>query len=110
MFKNNLKTVLLLTVLGALFLGIGSLFGQTGLIIGFGLAIVFVGGSYWFSDKIAVRAAGAVPVSEAEAPQLYGIVRDLTTRSGMPMPAIYISPAAQPNASATGRNDQHAAV
>ncbi len=74
------------------------------------LGLVFVGGSYWFSDKIAVRAAGAVPVSEADAPQLYAIVRDLTTRSNMPMPAIYISPAAQPNAFATGRNEHHAAV
>src|SRR5205807_10027409 len=102
--------VVLLAVLGALFMGIGSFVGQGGLIIGLVLGIVFVGGSYWFSDKIAVRAAGAVPVSEAEAPQLYAIVRDLTQRAGMPMPAMYISPAAQPNAFATGRNPEHAAV
>ncbi len=110
MFKNGVKTVLLLAGLGALFLGIGSLFGTTGLTIGLIVGIVFVGGSYWFSDKLAVRAAGAVPVTEAEAPQLYAIVRDLTSRTGMPMPAIYISPAAQPNAFATGRNPDHAAV
>ena len=110
MFKNNVKTVVLLTALAALFMGVGSFFGQGGLIIGAILGFVFVGGSYWFSDKIAVRAAGAVPVSEADAPQLYGIVRDLTQRSGMPMPAVYISPASQPNAFATGRNPQHAAV
>jgi heat shock protein HtpX len=110
MFRNNVKTVILLAVLGALFLGIGSLFGQGGLIIGLVLGIVFVGGSYWFSDKIAVRAAGAVPVSEAEAPQLYAVVRDLTQRAKMPMPAMYLSPAAQPNAFATGRNPDHAAV
>ena len=71
---------------------------------------MFVGGSYWFSDKLAVRAAGAVPVTEAEAPKLYAIVRDLTSRTGMPMPAMYLSPAAQPNAFATGRNPNHAAV
>jgi heat shock protein HtpX len=110
MFKNTLKTVVLLTVLGALFMGVGSLFGTGGLIIGLGLGLVFVGGSYWFSDKIAVRAAGAKPVTEAEAPQLYAVVRDLTQRAGMPMPALYISPAAQPNAFATGRNPEHAAV
>jgi len=110
MFKNNVKTVVLLTALAALFLGVGSLFGSGGLVIGLILGLVFVGGSYWFSDKIAVKAAGAVPVSEADAPQLYSIVRDLTARSNMPMPAIYISPAAQPNAFATGRNEHHAAV
>jgi len=110
MFRNNVKTVVLLTALAALFVGVGSLFGQGGLIIGLVLGLVFVGGSYWFSDKIAVRAAGAVPVSETDAPQLYAIVRDLTSRSGMPMPSIYISPASQPNAFATGRNQDHAAV
>ncbi len=110
MFRNNVKTVVLLTALGALFIGIGGLFGSGGLILGLLLGLVFVGGSYWFSDKIAVRAAGAVPVSEADSPQLYAIVRDLTTRANLPMPAIYISPASQPNAFATGRNEHHAAV
>ena len=110
MFRNNVKTVVLLTALAVLFMGVGSFFGQGGFIIGLVLGLVFVGGSYWFSDKIAVRAAGAVPVSEADAPQLYAIVRDLTQRSGMPMPTVYISPASQPNAFATGRNPEHAAV
>ena len=64
MFKNNVKTAALLALMGALFLGIGSLFGQSGLIIGLLLGLVFIGGSYWFSDKLAVKAAGAVPVSE----------------------------------------------
>jgi heat shock protein HtpX len=91
-------------------MGVGAFFGQGGFLIGLGLGLVFVGSSYWFSDKIAVRAAGAVPVSEADAPQLYAIVRDLTARADMPMPAIYISPASQPNAFATGRNEHHAAV
>jgi heat shock protein HtpX len=108
--RNNVKTVVLLTALAALFLGVGSLFGSGGLWIGLILGLVFVGSSYWFSDKIAVRAAGAVPVSEADAPQLYAIVRDLTQRAHLPMPSVYISPAAQPNAFATGRNPEHAAV
>ncbi|HTK17270.1 MAG TPA: zinc metalloprotease HtpX [Acidimicrobiia bacterium] len=110
MFKNGVKTVLLLAGIGALFMVVGSFFGSGGLVIGLILGLVFVGGSYWFSDKLAVRSAGAVPVTEAEAPKLYAIVRDLTARTGMPMPKIYISPAAQPNAFATGRNPQHAAV
>jgi heat shock protein HtpX len=110
MFKNGVKTVVLLAGIGVLFMVVGSFFGTGGLVIGLALGVVFVGGSYWFSDKLAVRAAGAVAVSETEQPKLYAIVRDLTSRSGMPMPAIYLSPAAQPNAFATGRNPEHAAV
>jgi heat shock protein HtpX len=110
MIRNNLKTVALLAFMGGLFLVIGSFFGSQGLFIGLMLGLVFVGGSYWFSDKLAVRAAGAKPVSEQEAPKLYAIVRDLTARANLPMPAIYLSPAAQPNAFATGRNPHHAAV
>jgi heat shock protein HtpX len=110
MFKNTAKTFVLLAFLGALFMGVGSFFGQGGLIIGLILGLVFVGGSYWFSDKIAVRAAGAQPVTEQEAPRMYAIVRDLAARADMPMPKLYISPAAQPNAFATGRNERHAAV
>jgi heat shock protein HtpX len=110
MLKNTTKTVVLLAFLGALFLGVGSLFGQGGLVIGLILGLVFVGGSYWYSDKVAVKAARAKPVTEQEAPQLYAIVRDLTQRAGMPMPSIYIAPASQPNAFATGRNEHHAAV
>ena len=110
MVRNTTKTVVLLTFLGVLFLGVGSFFGQGGLIIGLVLGLVFVGGSYWFSDKVAVKAARARAVTEQEAPQLYAIVRDLTQRADMPMPAIYIAPAAQPNVFATGRNEHHAAV
>src|SRR3954463_5950031 len=104
MFRNTVKTVVLLAFIGVLFMVVGSFFGTGGLVIGLALGLVFVGGSYWFSDKLAVRAAGAKPVSEAEPPQLYAIVRDLTSRTGIPMPKIYLSPAAQPNAFATGRN------
>ena len=69
-----------------------------------------VGGSYWFSDTIAIKAARAVPVTEAQMPEYYPIVRDLTQRSGMPMPKLYVTPDRQPNAFATGRNPNHAAV
>ena len=110
MNSNTWKTAALLALIGALFLGIGSLFGQGGLVIGLVLGLVFVGGSYWFSDTLAVKAARAQPVTEEQAPQLYAIVRDLTQRAGMPMPKIYISPEQQPNAFATGRNPEHAAV
>jgi heat shock protein HtpX len=110
MNTNTWKTAALLALIGALFLGIGSLFGQGGLVIGLVLGLVFVGGSYWFSDTLAVKAARAQPVTEEQAPQLYAIVRDLTQRAGMPMPKIYISPEQQPNAFATGRNPEHAAV
>jgi heat shock protein HtpX len=109
-FKNNAKTFVLLAGLGGLLMGIGSFFGLGGLFIGLAIGLVFVGASYWFSDKIAVKAAGAKPVTEQEAPQLYAMVRDLAERRGMPMPKLFISPAAQPNAFATGRNPQHASV
>jgi heat shock protein HtpX len=110
MLKNTAKTAALLAGLGALIMGVGSLFGQQGLVIGFVLALVFVGGSYWFSDKLAVASAGAKPVTEAEAPKLYAMVRDLAQRADMPMPRLYISPAQQPNAFATGRGPHKAVV
>lgn len=110
MNRNNLKTVVLLGLLGGLCLGIGAFWGQQGLIIGLVIGLVFVGGSYWFSDTVAIKAARAVPVSEAQMPQYYEIVRELTSKAGMPMPRLYVSPAAQPNAFATGRNPKHAAV
>jgi heat shock protein HtpX len=110
MNRNNFKTAILLALLGGLCLGIGAFWGETGLIIGLVIGLAFVGGSYWFSDTVAIKAARAVPVSEAQMPQYYEIVRDLTTRAKMPMPRLYVSPAAQPNAFATGRNPKHAAV
>ena len=108
--KNNLKTVVLLAAMGALIMGIGAFFGQTGLIIGLVLALVMVGGSYWFSDTLAIKAARAQPVTEAEMPQYYAVVRELTQRADMPMPKLYVSPDMQPNAFATGRSPEHAAV
>jgi len=110
MFKNTVKTAVLLGALGGLMVLIGSLFGQGGAILGLVLGLVFVGGSYWFSDKLAIRAARAVPVTEAEMPGYYRIVRELTQAANMPMPALYVTPDLQPNAFATGRNPQHAAV
>jgi heat shock protein HtpX len=111
MFKNTIKTAVMLAGLGALFMFVGgALGGSSGLTIGLMLGLLFVGGSYWFSDRIAVKAARARPVSEAEQPMLYSIVRDLTHRASMPMPKIYVSDNAQPNAFATGRNERHAAV
>jgi heat shock protein HtpX len=108
--KNNVKTAALLALMGALILGIGSLFGQVGLIIGLVIALAVVGGSYWFSDSLAIKAARAVPVTEQEYPQYYAIVRELTQKADMPMPKLYVSPEMQPNAFATGRSPNHAAV
>jgi len=110
MSKNTIKTFVLLAAFGGLFMMIGSFFGKGGLIIGLLLGLAMVGGSYWFSDKLAVASAGAKPVDESQAPELYAIVRDLAQRAGEPMPRVYLSPAAQPNAFATGRNPQHAVV
>jgi len=111
MSKNTLKTYVLLAALGGFFIVIGgAIFKGPGLWLGLILGLAMVGGSYWFSDKIAVKAARAVPVTEAEAPVLYRIVRDLTIRANMPMPKLYITPDLQPNAFATGRSPEHAAV
>jgi len=108
--KNNLKTTVLLAGIGGLMILVGGMFGRGGAAIGFAIGLVFVGGSYWFSDKFAIRAARAVEVSEAQMPQYHAIVRDLCQRADMPMPRLYVSPDPQPNAFATGRSPKHAAV
>ncbi|HJV08763.1 MAG TPA: zinc metalloprotease HtpX [Acidimicrobiales bacterium] len=110
MSKNTIKTYTLLAGLGGLLMLIGSFFGRGGLFLGLILGLVFVGGSYWFSDSIAIKSARAVPVSEAEMPEYYRIVRELTAAANMPMPKLYVTPDQQPNAFATGRNPDHAAV
>ena len=110
MSKNTVKTYVLLAGLGGLMVLIGSFFGQGGAVIGLAIGLLFVGGSYWFSDKLAIKAARAQPVTEQEMPEYYRIVRELTSAAGMPMPKLYVSPDMQPNAFATGRNPNHAAV
>src|SRR3990172_327946 len=108
---NTLKTTLLLTALTVLFLFIGQMLGgNNGMII----ALIFAGimnlGAYWFSDKIVLKMYGAKQVTEADAPGLVGIVRRGAQSAGLPMPKVYVIPSATPNAFATGRNPQHAAV
>jgi heat shock protein HtpX len=108
---NNLKTVFLLGLLGGLFVGLGWLLGgQQGALIALGFAVLFNFAMYWFSDKLAIRAARAKPASEQDLPEVYSIVRSLVLREEMPMPAIYVIESPQPNAFATGRSPRHAAV
>ena len=110
MFRNTVKTTVLLAGLGGLMVAIGSFFGRGGAIIGLVLGLVVVGSSYWASDKLAIRAAHAVPADPAQYPDYHRIVTELSDRAGIPMPKLYISPEQQPNAFATGRNPEHAAV
>ncbi len=113
MFKNTMKTTVLLAGLGGLIVTVAGVLGggsSTALLLGLLIALVMVGGSYWFSDKLALRAANARVVTEADAPEFYGIVRGLAQRANLPMPTVAIAASAQPNAFATGRNPKHAVV
>jgi heat shock protein HtpX len=108
---NMMKTTLFLALLTGLFVAVGGLLGgQSGMVMAFGLALVMNFVSYWFSDKIVLKMYGAKPLAEAEAPAVHRIVRNLATKAGIPMPKLYLLPSAAPNAFATGRNPQHAAV
>ena len=93
--KNYGKTAVLLAALGGLFVVLGGAFlGQGGLYIGLALGLVMVGGSYWFSDKLAIKSAHGVQVDRTQAPDYYRIVDELAQRAGMPMPRLFIAPAA----------------
>jgi heat shock protein HtpX len=108
---NGLKTAVLLGLLTAMILGVGYWFGgSTGLIIAVLISLALNAATYFWSDKIALRSMRARPVSEAEFPALHQMVRELSSAAGQPMPRLYVSPTMQPNAFATGRNPQHAAV
>lgn len=108
---NTLKTTFLLTCLTLLLVAIGAAIGgQNGAMIAFLIAGAMNFFSYWYSDKIVLRMYGAREVDEAEQPQLVGMVRRLAQQGGLPMPRVYLIPSPSPNAFATGRNPQHAAV
>jgi len=109
--KNNFKTLVLMATLGALFVGVGQLLGGTsGATIALGIAALMNFSMYFFSHKIALKAAKARPIEEQDLPKVFSIVRSLAQREGMPMPKMYLIDSPQPNAFATGRNPSHAAV
>ena len=109
--NNTLKTTFLLGALTGVLMLFGQIFGgRGGMMIAFVFAVVINFGSYWFSDKIVLALYRAKPVSEADDPELYSIVRNLATRAGLPMPRVFTIPQPAPNAFATGRNPDNAVV
>jgi heat shock protein HtpX len=108
---NRLKTMMLLAALTALLLWFGQILGgRQGVTFALVIALVMNLGSYWFSDKIVLRIYGAQPIDPGELPEVHQIVRDLAERYSIPMPKLYLIPQEAPNAFATGRSPQHAAV
>ncbi len=108
---NSIKTFVLMAGLTALFVALGgALGGQSGMVIAFLLAAVMNFFSYWYSDKLVLRMYGAQEVNAQTAPPLYNMMQTLSERAGLPMPRVYVIPEQQPNAFATGRNPQNAAV
>jgi heat shock protein HtpX len=110
-FGATLRTTILLATLTGLLVVIGALIGGPEMASTFFIIAMLINlGSYFFSDKLALKMSRAQPIDESEAPRLYQIVRELTTRAGLPMPRLYMIPQDQPNAFATGRNPKHSAV
>jgi heat shock protein HtpX len=108
---NTAKTFTLLAAMGGLIIVAGgALGGQGGLVIGLFIGLVMAGGSYWFSDKLAIKSAKAQLATRETMPEYFQIMEELTAKANMPMPKLYVSPNPQPNAFATGRNPNHAAV
>jgi heat shock protein HtpX len=108
---NQFKTFLLMLILTAIFILVGSAIGgRSGAVFAFLLAALMNFVTYWFSDKIVLRMYGAREVSQADAPELYQIVGELTNKASLPMPKVYMIENDAPNAFATGRNPEHAAV
>ncbi len=110
MVKSQIKTAILLGLLTALLLWIGSFWGTQGIIIGLAFAVLINFGSYFFSDKIVLKMYSAKQVNKKNAPELYNIVKEVSEKANLPMPKVYIIPKHNPNAFATGRNPKHAAV
>jgi heat shock protein HtpX len=110
-YVNGIKTAFLLALMAAVIMAIGAwLGGVQGLVIAFGIALVINAFSYWNSGSLAIRAMHAQPVTEAQQPAMYRVVRDLSSGLGQPMPQLYVSPTMAPNAFATGRNPDNAKV
>jgi heat shock protein HtpX len=110
-FAAGFRTTILMAALGGLLVVIGyAVGGVSGASVFLGISLLLNLAFYWFSDRIALASARAKPISEQEAPQLYQIVRELTTRADLPMPRLYLIPSDQPNAFATGRSPKHSAV
>jgi heat shock protein HtpX len=108
---KTFKTAFLLTALTLMLLFIGEAFGgSNGMTIALVFAVLMNGGAYFFSDKIALKSSGAVPISREESPRLYAVMERLAAKANLPMPKLFLIPQAAPNAFATGRNPSHASV